>query len=175
VGTGNIYIDNVILKKADSIDLEACEEEEEEIFYPVVKPSVDRANIIIYEIVPGSYNGGSRDGGNCIKGITSRLDRIKELGINCIWLTPVYDYFKKIIAIRNQYLKSDLNQYWIDNDSRVVYASLSVSGTNKLITVANCSKKNKTVTLDLSNPQIGTINELVELISDTHVSYEGGG
>jgi glycosidase len=88
---------------------------------------------------------------------------------------PIYSYFQKIIAIRNQYLKSNLNQYWINNDSNAVYSSLAVSGTNRLITVANCSAQETTVTLNLTNPELGTINGLTELISDTSVSYNGSG
>jgi hypothetical protein len=51
--------------------------------------------------------------------------------------SPVYAHLKQLIAIRNQYLKSDLKQYWIDNDSNTIYSSLSVSGTNKLIILSN--------------------------------------
>lgn len=89
--------------------------------------------------------------------------------------SPLYSYFKKIIAIRKQYLKSNLNQYWVNNDSNVVYSSLSVSGSNKLITVANCSTQDTTVTLNLVNPQLGAINVVTELISGTNVPYGGGG
>jgi glycosidase len=84
-GNGAIYIDNIILKK---ISMGAAEAE---INFPVVTPNVDRSNIILYEISPGSYNGGSWDGGQCLKGITARLDLIKRLGINCIWINPVLE------------------------------------------------------------------------------------
>lgn len=81
-GAGTTYIDNVVLKK---ISPEPAQQN-----YPSVKPVMDRSNIIIYELVPGSYNGGSWDGGYCLKGITGKLDKIKELGVNCIWLTPIF-------------------------------------------------------------------------------------
>ncbi len=81
-GKGTIYLDNITLTKYG--------EGVAERNFPVVKPSVDRSNIIIYQIVPGSYNGGYWDGGNCFKGIIRRLEKIKELGVNCIWLTPVF-------------------------------------------------------------------------------------
>jgi glycosidase len=89
--------------------------------------------------------------------------------------SALYTYFKKIIAVRNRYLKSNLTQYCIKNDSNVIYSSLSVSGTNKLITVANCSKKSAKVTLALTNPELGTIAGLTELITDSNVPYAGKG
>ncbi len=88
---------------------------------------------------------------------------------------PIYSYFKKLIAVRNQYLKSDLQQYWINNDSSVIYSSLSVSGTNRLIVLANCTNESRTAVLSLTNAELGTISSLTELISGTNVIYSGGG
>jgi glycosidase len=90
-GAGTIYLDNVVLKKAGSnAVVNKTDSGVPEVNYPLIKPSTDRSNITIYEIIPGSYNGGSWYGGKCLKGITGRLDRIKELGVNCIWLTPIF-------------------------------------------------------------------------------------
>jgi hypothetical protein len=88
---------------------------------------------------------------------------------------PLYEYFPKIGGIRKQYLKSDLLQYWIANDNAAIYSSLSVSGANKLITVANFSDTSKTVTLSLTIPELGTITSLTDLITNTAVPYAGGG
>ncbi|MBN1798815.1 MAG: carbohydrate binding domain-containing protein, partial [Spirochaetales bacterium] len=88
---------------------------------------------------------------------------------------PLYEYFPKIGGIRKQYLKSDLLQYWIDNDNTAVYSSLSVSGTNRLLTVANFNGAVQTVTLSLTIPELGTIANLTDLITDTAVPYDGGG
>ncbi|MDE6618546.1 MAG: glycosylase, partial [Clostridiales bacterium] len=46
---------------------------------------------IFYEIYPNSYMDSNGDGYGDFKGITSKLDYIKELGANAIWLNPHYD------------------------------------------------------------------------------------
>jgi alpha-glucosidase len=47
-------------------------------------------NAVIYEIYPRSYQDSNGDGIGDLNGITSRLDYLKELGVDAIWLTPVY-------------------------------------------------------------------------------------
>ena len=46
---------------------------------------------IIYQIYPRSFCDGNNDGLGDIKGIISKLDYLKDLGVNCVWLSPVYD------------------------------------------------------------------------------------
>ena len=46
---------------------------------------------IFYEIYPNSFMDLSGDGYGDLKGITSKLDYIKSLGANAIWLNPHYD------------------------------------------------------------------------------------
>ncbi|MGA7411775.1 MAG: alpha-glucosidase [Bryobacteraceae bacterium] len=45
---------------------------------------------VIYEIYPRSFQDSDGDGIGDIKGITSRLDYLHELGIDAIWITPMY-------------------------------------------------------------------------------------
>jgi len=44
-----------------------------------------------YQIWPASFQDSNDDGCGDIPGIISRLDYLKELGIDLIWLSPVYD------------------------------------------------------------------------------------
>ena len=46
---------------------------------------------VIYQIYPRSFCDGNGDGLGDIPGIISKLDYLKELGVNCVWLSPVYD------------------------------------------------------------------------------------
>lgn len=48
------------------------------------------ANAVVYQIYPRSFQDGNADGYGDLKGITSRLDYLAELGIDAIWLSPVY-------------------------------------------------------------------------------------
>lgn len=45
---------------------------------------------IIYQIYPRSFQDSNNDGIGDLQGIISRLDYIKELGVDAIWLSPVY-------------------------------------------------------------------------------------
>jgi alpha-glucosidase len=45
---------------------------------------------VIYEIYPRSFQDSNGDGIGDLNGITSRLDYLKALGVDAIWLTPIY-------------------------------------------------------------------------------------
>jgi alpha-glucosidase len=47
-------------------------------------------NSVIYEIYPRSFQDSNGDGIGDLNGITSRLDYLQALGIDAIWLTPIY-------------------------------------------------------------------------------------
>src|ERR1017187_9147125 len=47
-------------------------------------------NAVIYEVYPRSFQDTNGDGIGDLNGITARLDYLKELGVDAIWLTPVY-------------------------------------------------------------------------------------
>ena len=46
---------------------------------------------IIYQIYPRSFKDSNDDGMGDIKGIIEKLDYLADLGINCVWLSPVYE------------------------------------------------------------------------------------
>ena len=45
---------------------------------------------IVYQIYPRSFKDSDSDGIGDLKGIISRLDYLKNLGINAVWLNPIY-------------------------------------------------------------------------------------
>jgi alpha-glucosidase len=47
-------------------------------------------NAVLYEIYPRSFQDSNGDGIGDLNGITQRLDYLKSLGIDAIWLSPVY-------------------------------------------------------------------------------------
>ena len=47
-------------------------------------------NKVAYQIYPKSFNDTNGDGIGDIKGIIDKLDYLKELGIDIIWISPIY-------------------------------------------------------------------------------------
>jgi alpha-glucosidase len=47
-------------------------------------------NAVIYELYPRSFQDSNGDGVGDLNGITQRLDYLKKLGIDAIWITPCY-------------------------------------------------------------------------------------
>ena len=47
-------------------------------------------NAVVYQIYPRSFNDSNGDGIGDINGILARLDYLKDLGVDIIWLSPVY-------------------------------------------------------------------------------------
>ena len=52
--------------------------------------AVSNGERIIYQIYPKSFMDSNHDGIGDINGITSRLDYLKALGINTLWLNPIF-------------------------------------------------------------------------------------
>ncbi|WP_099224580.1 glycoside hydrolase family 13 protein [Listeria costaricensis] len=46
---------------------------------------------VVYQIYPKSFNDSNGDGIGDIQGIIEKLDYLKKLGVDVIWLSPVYD------------------------------------------------------------------------------------
>ena len=53
---------------------------------------------VAYQIYPKSFLDTNGDGIGDLKGIISKLDYLKELGIDIIWLSPVYE---SLLSIRD--------------------------------------------------------------------------
>ena len=45
---------------------------------------------VIYQIYPRSFADSNGDGIGDLNGITEHLDYLKELGVDVIWLSPIY-------------------------------------------------------------------------------------
>jgi glycosidase len=45
---------------------------------------------IIYQVYPRSFKDSDNNGIGDLRGITSKLDYLKNIGITAIWLNPIY-------------------------------------------------------------------------------------
>ena len=60
---------------------------------PVEAPAPRRAwwkEVVVYQVYPRSFKDSDGNGVGDLRGITSRLDYIKSLGVDVVWLNPVY-------------------------------------------------------------------------------------
>ena len=46
---------------------------------------------VVYQIYPSSFQDSDGDGIGDLNGIRSRLDYLKDLGVNVLWLCPIMD------------------------------------------------------------------------------------
>ncbi|PSQ27377.1 glucohydrolase [Halobacteriales archaeon SW_10_68_16] len=46
---------------------------------------------VIYQVYPRSFNDSDGDGIGDIPGVVEKVDYLADLGIDCVWLTPVYE------------------------------------------------------------------------------------
>ena len=47
-------------------------------------------NAVIYQIYPRSFQDSNSDGIGDLRGIVRRLPYIKSLGVDAVWLSPIY-------------------------------------------------------------------------------------
>ena len=47
-------------------------------------------NAVVYQIYPKSFQDSNGDGIGDIRGIISRLDYLADLGIDAVWISPMY-------------------------------------------------------------------------------------
>lgn len=57
---------------------------------PAAKAQPWWTHAVIYEIYPRSFQDSNGDGVGDLNGVTQRLDYLKTLGVDAIWLTPFY-------------------------------------------------------------------------------------
>ena len=83
--------------------LPACREESRKAVDPPPQPATASAGAtadgnarkwwkeaVVYQVYPRSFKDSNGDGVGDLKGITSKLDYLKSLGIDVIWLNPVF-------------------------------------------------------------------------------------
>ncbi len=83
---------------------------------------------IVYQIYPRSFQDSNGDGIGDLAGITSRLDYIKSLGVDIIWLNPIYSS------------PNDDNGYDISDYRNIMEEFGTMADFNELITQAKARK-----------------------------------
>ena len=50
----------------------------------------DFSNKVIYQIYPKSFKDSNGDGIGDLRGVAEKLDYLKDLGVDYLWLTPFF-------------------------------------------------------------------------------------
>lgn len=48
-------------------------------------------DVVVYQVWPASFKDSNGDGLGDLRGIISKLDYLKDLGVDAVWLSPMYD------------------------------------------------------------------------------------
>ena len=78
-------------------------------------------NSVFYQVYPQSFCDSNGDGIGDIPGLISKLDYIKQLGCNAIWLNPVYDspFMDAGYDVRNYYMIAP--RYGTNDDAKKLF------------------------------------------------------
>lgn len=92
-------------------------------------------DLVIYQVYPRSFQDSNGDGIGDIPGIISRLDHLSDLGINALWLSPVYRS------------PNDDNGYDISDYQQIMQEFGTMEDREQLC--AECHQRNIKVIMDL--------------------------
>lgn len=80
----------LVLISFAALSLISCNKKAEEKVEVVIPSKTWWKEAVVYQIYPRSFKDTDGDGVGDLKGIISKLDYIKSLGIDVVWLNPIY-------------------------------------------------------------------------------------
>ena len=88
---------------------------------------------VFYEIYPQTFCDSNGDGIGDINGIISKLDYVKSLGCNAIWLNPIFDspFMDAGYDVRNYYLVAE--RYGTNADAKRLFETAHEKGIRILL------------------------------------------
>lgn len=111
-------------------------------------------NKVAYQIYPKSFLDTNGDGIGDLKGIISKLDYLKELGIDIIWLSPVYEspFVDQGYDISDYYKIAE--QFGTMDDFDILVAEMKKRGMHLImdLVVNHCSDKHEWFQKALADP-----------------------
>ncbi|MGO1975191.1 MAG: alpha-glucosidase [Propionibacteriaceae bacterium] len=90
---------------------------------------------VFYQVYPRSFADSDGDGVGDLRGLTARLDHLADLGVDCVWLSPIFDS-------PNEDMGYDVRDY------RAVMAEMGTLGDLDEL-IAGCHRRGMRIILDL--------------------------
>ena len=88
---------------------------------------------VFYEIYPQSFYDSNGDGIGDLQGIIARLDYVKSLGCNAIWLNPIYDSPMKDAGYDVRDYKKVAARYGTNEDAKALFEACHKKGIHVLM------------------------------------------
>lgn len=88
---------------------------------------------VFYEIYPQTFKDTNGDGIGDLKGITQKLDYVKSLGCNALWLNPIYDSPFKDAGYDVRDLKKVAPRYGTEEDLKELFRVAHEKGIKVLL------------------------------------------
>ena len=88
---------------------------------------------VFYEIYPQSFYDSDSDGIGDINGITQKLDYIKELGVNALWINPCFDSPFKDAGYDVRDYKKVASRYGTNEDMRRLFSTAHDKGIRVIL------------------------------------------
>lgn len=98
---------------------------------------------VFYEIYPQSFYDSNNDGIGDINGIIQKLDYIKDLGCNAIWMNPCYDSPFKDAGYDVRDYKLIAPRYGTNDDLRNLANTMHEKGMHLLLDLVPCHTSDK--------------------------------
>ena len=100
---------------------------------------------VVYQIYPRSFKDSDGDGVGDLKGIISKLDYIKSLGIDAVWLNPVYESPNKDNGYDISDYQNIMKQFGTMNDFDVLLKGFHDRGIKVMMDLVlnHCSDEHK--------------------------------
>ena len=141
---------------------------------------------VFYEIYPQSFYDTNGDGIGDLPGITAKLDYIRDLGCNALWINPCFDSPFKDAGYDVRDYKKIAPRYGTNADAAELFRAAHEKGIHVLLDLvpghtseehpwfqASCRAEKNELFAQVTNPPIDAIREEVVTSTTIYIGEDG--
>ena len=125
---------------------------------------------VFYEIYPQSFYDTNGDGIGDLKGIIEKLDYIKELGCNALWINPCFDSPFKDAGYDVRDYKLIAPRYGTNADAKALFEAAHAKGIHVLLVCVCHISRMEIDTASLFSIFLDQICRIFMKVNDRHTS-----